>query len=141
MNQDAGITQGGVRIVLRLEGLIVLVGVVLLYAETRDSWWMFAALLLAPDVALLGYVAGARVGALAYNVSHSYVGPLALALLSRGEGTGFVLALIWIAHCGMDRALGFGLKYDAAFSHTHLGSIGRSSTASRIASRTASGTG
>jgi hypothetical protein len=123
-------TQGGIRAVLRLEGLIVLVGALVLYAETAHSWWTFAALLLVPDAALLGYLAGPRIGALAYNVLHSYVGPLALALVTRGEGIGFVLALVWIAHCGMDRAFGFGLKYASAFGHTHLGPIGRSSTAS-----------
>lgn len=124
-----GIAQGGVRVVLRLEGLIVLVGALMLYAETARSWWAFAGLLLVPDLALLGYRAGPRVGALLYNCLHSYIGPLALALISRGEGFGFALALVWIAHCGMDRALGYGLKYGSAFGHTHLGLIGRATTA------------
>jgi hypothetical protein len=123
-------TQGGIRVVLRLEGLIVLVGALLLYVETARSWWTFAALLLAPDIALLGYLAGPRIGALAYNCLHSYIGPLALALITRGEGVGFAIALVWIAHCGMDRAVGYGLKYASAFGHTHLGPVGRSTTAS-----------
>ena len=31
------------------------------------------------------------------------------------------LALVWLAHIGLDRLLGMGLKYNDRFAHTHLG--------------------
>jgi hypothetical protein len=111
--------------VLRTEGVVALGCALLLYAATDRSWWLFAALLLVPDVAMLAYLGGPRIGALAYNCVHSYVGPLILAVATGGNGLGFALALIWCAHCGMDRALGYGLKYHTAFGHTHLGLVGR----------------
>jgi hypothetical protein len=119
-----GTVDGGVRVVLRLEGTAVLAGALAAYAGTGRSWWLLAALLLAPDVAMLGYLAGPRIGALAYNAAHSYIGPIALAVVSRGSGLGAALACIWFAHCGLDRALGYGLKYASAFTDTHLGRIG-----------------
>jgi hypothetical protein len=125
MSQPAGTVQGGVRALLRLEGLVVFACALWLFAGTGRAWWVFGALLLVPDVAMLAYLAGPRVGAIAYNAVHSYVGPLGLAVLSPGEGWGFALAAIWFAHCGMDRAAGYGLKYRTAFQHTHLGMIGR----------------
>jgi len=111
--------------VLRTEGFVVLACAVWLFAHTGTSWWTFALLLFAPDVALLGYLAGSRVGGLLYNGLHSYIGPLTLAAAAGGEGLGFAVALIWAAHCGLDRALGYGLKYASGFGHTHLGPIGR----------------
>lgn len=125
MNESAGAVEGGVRHLLRAEGLVVLAGALWLYALTGRSWWSFAALLLAPDIAMLGYLAGPRLGALAYNLVHSYIGPVVLAVATRGEGLAFALSLIWLAHCGMDRMAGYGLKYASAFGHTHLGAVGR----------------
>ncbi|UUZ74217.1 DUF4260 domain-containing protein [Polaromonas sp. P1(28)-8] len=80
-----------------------------------------------PDLSFLGYLAGSRVGALSYNSAHSYIG--AIACLVAGS---LLLApvlscvgVIWCAHIGFDRALGYGLKYSVGFSFTHLGVIGR----------------
>ena len=79
-----------------------------------------------PDVSFLGYLGGPRVGALTYNAAHSTIGPI--ALLSAGALTDselvVSLALIWAAHIGLDRAIGYGLKYGAGFGFTHLGRIG-----------------
>lgn len=115
------------RILLRLEGAALLGLSVLLYARLDRSWWLFVILLLAPDVGMLGYVRGTRVGAVAYNLFHSYLAPAALAMagvLAEDHLT-ISLALIWFAHIGFDRALGYGLKYPEGFEHTHLGRIGR----------------
>lgn len=125
MTVRAGSVEGGVRLVMRAEGFAVLAAAVLVYASTGHSWWTFAALLLAPDLALLGYFAGARTGAFTYNAVHSYIGPLTLALATGGEGLGFALSIIWLAHCGLDRAAGYGLKYASGFGNTHLGRVGR----------------
>lgn len=125
MSQPAGTVQGGVRALLRLEGLVVFACALWLFAESGRAWWVFGALLLVPDAAMLAYLAGPRAGAIAYNAVHSYVGPLVLAVVSQGQGWGIAVAAIWFAHCGMDRAAGYGLKYATAFRHTHLGIIGR----------------
>ena len=108
------------RIWLRLEGLLFFVVAVLIYWWSGRSWLGFAALFFVPDVAFAGYLAGPRVGAIVYNVLHSYVGPLLLVI-----ATGSEIAWIWLAHVGFDRMLGYGLKYPTAFGDTHMGRIGR----------------
>jgi hypothetical protein len=113
---------------LRLEGAAVLVAAVAAYASIGGSWLLFALLLLAPDLAMIGYRFGPVAGAAAYNAAHTYLAPAALgaAGLALGAPTMQALALIWTAHIGLDRALGYGLKYATGFSDTHLGRIGRS---------------
>ena len=76
---------------------------------------------------MLGYLSGPRVGAAAYNAVHVYVLPLTLLLAGfiAGLPAAMASALIWIAHIGLDRALGYGLKYATGFGDTHLGRIGR----------------
>lgn len=112
---------------LRAEGAAVLLASVVAYAVVGASWWWFVLLLLVPDATMAGYLANPRVGALVYNAGHAYVGPLLLGAAAVGIDAPFVLALalIWTAHIGMDRMLGYGLKEPAGFQHTHLGSIGR----------------
>jgi hypothetical protein len=112
-------------ILLRLEGLTVLGGALTLYAYQGYNWWMFALLLLSPDVALAAYAIDQRMGSLAYNLMHTYVFPILLALLSLvfGYSLGLQLALIWLAHIGMDRAVGYGLKYPTSFKDTHLSRV------------------
>jgi Domain of unknown function (DUF4260) len=124
---EASAVVGLPRLLLRLEGAALFALAVFLYPKVDDSWLMFAALFLAPDLSMAGYLAGPRVGALIYNAAHVTLGPIALAI------AGFLypavlliaLALIWLAHIGIDRALGYGLKYEAGFRLTHLGRIGR----------------
>jgi hypothetical protein len=115
---------GGLKTVLRLESLVVLSLAVFAYAKLNASWLMFGGLFLAPDLLLLGYLAGARTGALAYNLVHSFIGPIALILLSAGSFVVLPYALIWVAHIGFDRLSGYGLKYATAFGDTHLGRVG-----------------
>src|SRR5262245_51908498 len=99
---------------LRLEGLALGLLCVWLYALAGQSWWLFAVLLLAPDLSMLGYLLGPRVGALAYNIVHSWVLAAALGVISwhlwGTNSVGLSLALILGAHIGLDRALGYGLK-------------------------------
>ena len=118
-----GFVFGPPRVWLRLEGLAVLAFSAWLYARGGHFWGLFALLFLAPDLSFLAYLAGARVGAAAYNAAHSYVAPMALAgwaLVSERPAT---VALIWMAHIGFDRLLGYGLKYSTAFRDTHLGRL------------------
>jgi len=121
-----GVT-GAPKAVLRLEALAVLGLAVLGYQRTGGSWLIFAVLFLAPDLSMLGYLAGRRLGAVAYNAAHSYLGPAVLAAygLIAASQPAIWAALIWTAHIGFDRALGYGLKYASAFGDTHLGRVGR----------------
>lgn len=109
-------------LLLRLEGLALLVASVALYAHLGHGWWWFAAFVLAPDLGLLGYLAGSRVGAATYNLTHAAVLPALLGAYGVISGTDPVTAasLIWLAHVGVDRAVGYGLKYPVAFRETHL---------------------
>jgi len=120
-----GAVGGAPRVWLRLEGLAVLAVAVLVYQRGGHSWMLLALLFLAPDLSFAGYLAGPRVGAAVYNAAHSYVGPAIAAALALLTGRPPVLACIWAAHIGFDRALGYGLKYPTAFGDTHLGAIGR----------------
>ena len=112
---------------LRAEGLALLVLSCTAYAQFGGGWKQFALLFLLPDVALLGYLLGTHVGALAYNATHSYLGAAILvgAGLALSQRDLLLFGLIWFAHIGFDRALGYGLKYSEGFRHTHLGVIGR----------------
>ena len=122
-----GAVTGGVKTLLRWEGLTLMVGMVVLYATWDGSWWVFAVLFFVPDLSFLAYLAGPRTGAIVYNIAHSYMAPVALMTLGFGLAAPLTLsiAMIWLAHIGFDRALGYGLKYAAGFSFTHLGRIGR----------------
>ena len=114
-----------VLLLLRLEGLAVALVSATLYARTGTSWWVFAALWLLPDLSMLGYLASPCWGARCYNAMHTYVLPAVLAgsaLLLHAQGPLLPLALIWVNHIGVDRLLGFGLKYRNGFAWTHLGS-------------------
>lgn len=124
---DAGAVTGGVRILLRLEGLALFAAMTALYAIWGGSWWVYALLFLMPDLSFLAYLSDARFGALVYNAAHSYMAPVALMTLGFALAAPLTLsiALIWLAHIGIDRALGYGLKYSAGFGFTHLGRIGR----------------
>ena len=125
--EAAGAVTGGIRILLRLEGLTLFAGMTLLYAVWEGSWWVYAILFLVPDISFAAYLAGPRAGAIVYNAAHSYMAPVALMVAGLGLSSPLVLsiAMIWLAHIGIDRALGYGLKYRVGFGFTHLGRIGR----------------
>ena len=121
------------KLILRAEGLALFLAALFSYHLMGGSWWMFAALILVPDLSFIGYVFGAKIGSIAYNALHSTIGPLLLACLGwlvDQENTMHILrdlcsftALIWLAHIGFDRAVGSGLKYASAFKDTHLGRL------------------
>lgn len=110
-------------ILLRIEGAAALAIATYLFAQTSGNWALFLILLLVPDVGMLGYVRGTRLGSTAYNAFHTYAAPAALGTIGLATNTALLvtLALVWAAHIGMDRLLGFGLKYaHAPFRETHL---------------------
>jgi len=122
-----GFASSSVRVILRLEGAAAFVTAAALYVHAGFSWPLFALLFLAPDLSMLGYLIGPRTGAAVYNVAHTtaLALPLAIAGFLAGQTAVLAVALIWIAHIGFDRALGYGLKYPTGFGDTHLGRIGR----------------
>src|SRR3954451_6727760 len=124
---ETGAATGGVNILLRLEGLTLFVGMVMLYWAWDGSWLVFGLLVFVPDLRFLAYLSDAGLGAQVYTAAHSYMAPVALLPLGFGLASPLTLsiALSWLAHIGIDRALGYGLKYSAGFGFTHLGRIGR----------------
>lgn len=122
----SGATTGAVRLVLRLEGLCALIAALVAYSKLGLGWGTFALFFLTPDVSFFGYLAGPKIGAISYNLAHSYVGAIVCLM------AGFLLpaptildaGIIWCAHIGFDRTLGYGLKYSLGFRFTHLGRIG-----------------
>lgn len=109
-------------LLLRTEGILFGAVAVGLYARTGTSWWLFVLLLLVPDLGMLGYLAGPRIGAATYNVTHTLVLPILVAVTGMWmqSSPALALALIWAAHIGLDRAFGYGLKYRTGFRDTHL---------------------
>lgn len=119
-----GVVTGRPLVWLRVEGLAVAAAALLAFAPTGAPWWLVPALFLVPDLSMLGYLAGNRVGAWTYNLAHT--APLPVALLAAGLGWGStaltVAGVVGLVHVGVDRLLGYGVKYDLGFGHTHLGS-------------------
>jgi len=107
----------------RLEGAAMLVLGIAFYARAEYSWLMFALLFFAPDLGMAGYWVNRKVGAAAYNLTHWLVWPLTLgtAGIWTGNDTMISVALIWGAHVGFDRMLGWGLKTPESFCHTDMG--------------------
>ena len=126
-NQISGFVNGAPRALLRLEGLVLLLATVALYYHLGQGWKIFAILFLVPDLSMAFYLFGPRIGALAYNAAHSTIGPLVTIAAGYFALDPLLpsIGLIWLAHVGFDRALGYGLKYGTAFGDTHLGRIGR----------------
>ena len=107
---------------LRVEGVALLVLSVLLYRVNGGDWSIFGVLLLAPDLSMLGYLAGPQVGAAIYNTFHTYAMPAVVGALGMIFASPLMVAvaLIWFAHISMDRTVGYGLKYPTSFKDTHL---------------------
>lgn len=116
-----------ISVALRLEGLALFAAALTAYWLLGGSWWLFALLILAPDLFMLGYLRGPRAGAAVYNLGHVTLTPalVGLAAYALGAPLGINVAVIWLAHIGMDRALGYGLKEPTGFQDTHLGRMGK----------------
>jgi Domain of unknown function (DUF4260) len=117
--------KGGVVAILRLEGLALFAAATAAYFHGGFGIGLFALLFLAPDLTFAAYLGGPRFGAAAYNALHSTIGPLALCAggVTFATPPALAIGLIWLAHIGVDRALGYGLKHPTAFGDTHLGSF------------------
>ena len=120
-----GSVVGAPKALLRFEGATLFAASIALFAVQGLQWWLYPALLLVPDIFMLGYLRNTKLGSIIYNLGHSY--PIAALVTVLG----FVLAspltigigAIWFGHIGWDRMFGYGLKYGTSFKHTHLGDL------------------
>jgi len=119
-------------ILLHLEGVCVFLFSLFLYRSTGGSWGFFFLLFLWPDLSMFAYWINVRAGSALYNLAHTYAAALTLAAVAfhQHHYSALGFALIWLAHIGVDRALGYGLKYPTFFKDTHL---------QRVAGETTSG--
>ncbi|WP_343487356.1 DUF4260 domain-containing protein [Allomuricauda sp. d1] len=113
--------------ILKLEELALFVLGFFLFMKMDVSWWWFFALLLTPDIGMLGYAFGNKVGAFTYNLFHHrgvaimlYLAGISVLNLPALE----LIGIIIFSHAAMDRIFGYGLKYEKGFKFTHLGEIG-----------------
>ena len=116
---------GGPKLVLRVEGAVLLGASIAVFAVQGQQWWLYPALLLVPDIFMLGYLRNTKLGSVTYNLGHSYPAAAFVSALGFVLGSGFIIGLgaIWFGHIGLDRMLGYGLKYATSFKHTHLGDL------------------
>lgn len=110
------------QLLVRLSGAFVAVAAVALYFHLGYAWWLLVVLVLVPDLSMLGYLAGPRGGAVAYDIAHTYALPVGLATVGvvLDVTIAIEVGLIWLLHIGFDRALGYGLKYPSSFKDTHI---------------------
>lgn len=110
------------RLLLRAEGAVVAIAAVTLYFYADFPWWLLLVLVLAPDISMIAFAAGQHVGTATYNAAHTYAAPVALGAVGLVAATDLAVqvALVWMTHIGVDRAIGYGLKYPSAFKDTHL---------------------
>jgi hypothetical protein len=114
-----------VKKLIHAEGFVVLLAAIYIYSLNEFSWWMFFLLLLAPDLSMLAYLINQQIGTQIYNWFHTYVISILFSLVGvvLGIDVVYMLGLIWTAHIGMDRLVGYGLKYPSSFKETHIQKI------------------
>ena len=102
---------------VRIEGAVMLALSILLYGLEGESWLLFVVLFLVPDLSMLGYLGGPRIGAVSYNLFYTHAPPGMLAAFGLLAGSSLLVsvALVWFSHIGFDRMVGFGLKYPTNF--------------------------
>ena len=111
--------------IIKLEEAFMFLLSIILFNQTDYPWWIFLVLILIPDVGMLGYIVNTKIGAYMYNVFHHK--GIAIGILCLGwylkspllELSGIIL----FGHSSMDRMLGYGLKFEDSFKHTHLGNL------------------
>jgi hypothetical protein len=111
-----------VKYILHLEGLFVFLASLYFYGALNGNWLWLVLLLFTPDISMLGYLRDTKIGAFGYNLIHNYILSLIIIVAAYIFDYQFVLlgGLILSAHVGLDRFLGYGLKYATRFQDTHL---------------------
>lgn len=114
---------------LTLEEVAQFVLGIWLFSLLDFAWWWFPALILLPDLSMLGYLISPKAGAWSYNLFHHKLLAVCFIIagyLSNNDGIALAGAILF-AHSAMDRIFGYGLKYETSFHNTHLGKIGKQS--------------
>ena len=113
--------------ILKLEELCMFLFGVYLFNQLHFAWWWFLALILLPDVSLIGYIINNKIGAVCYNIVHHKGIALAIYIFGCYSHNEILqlAGIILFAHSSMDRIMGYGLKYFDGFKFTHLGIIGK----------------
>lgn len=111
----------------RVESVAIIALIVIGSLEVGFHWWWLLALFLAFDLSALAYLKNPGVGAQLYNAVHNYTLPAVLFGVYLASDVTWLapVALAWGFHVAVDRALGYGLKFEDNFQHTHLGWIGK----------------
>lgn len=113
------------KIFLHIEGLVVFVLCLWLYGHYHFNWILFLIFLFAPDISMFGYLVNNKIGAVIYNIFHTYTVTILVVVfgIMFSAPTIMAIGLIWSAHIGMDRMFGYGLKYRTEFKDTHLNRV------------------
>jgi hypothetical protein len=116
---------GAPKLLLRIEGAVLFAASIAVFALQGQQWWLYPALLLVPDIFMLGYVRNTKLGAITYNLGHSYPAAALVTVIGFVAASPLTVAIgaIWFGHIGWDRMFGYGLKYATSFKHTHLGDL------------------
>ena len=111
-----------VKTLLKFEGLVIFIACLYFYNQIGVSWWLFILLWLLPDISMIGYLRDKQIGAIMYNFVHNYILALLVVLLGLWQGNNYIVSLgvILVSHIGLDRFLGYGLKYTSGFKDTHI---------------------
>ena len=120
---------------IKLEDLFFGLLALYLFLQLNYAWWWFVVLFLAPDLSMLGYLGGSRVGAfLLYNLVHHKAVAIGLYILGAVVGIQLwqLIGLLLLAHSSIDRVFGYGLKHTDSFQHTHLGMVGKAAKTSEL---------
>lgn len=115
------------RNLLKLEEAGIFLLTIYLFSTLDFAWWWFPALLLVPDIGMIGYLINPKIGAFIYNLFHHQLVATGVAFYGLAfENEYWILAgIILFAHISFDRMMGYGLKFNDSFHHTHLGGIGK----------------
>ncbi len=113
--------------ILKLEELGMFLFSIYLFSQLNFAWWWYLALILLPDISMIGYLVNNKIGAACYNLAHHK--GIALVIYVSGlylhNETLQLAGVILFGHSSMDRFMGYGLKYNEGFKFTHLGEIGK----------------
>jgi hypothetical protein len=112
---------------IKLEEAAMFLLSIILISRLPYAWYWWLIWILAPDLSMIAYLGGNRVGAIGYNlVHHKGIAILVYAIGLYTNHTALEFAgLILFGHSCMDRGMGYGLKYFSGFQDTHLGRIGK----------------
>jgi len=113
--------------VIQLEELGMFLLSIFLFNQLSFAWWWFPTLILLPDISMIGYAAGNKIGAIVYNFFHHKAVAIAVYMLGFYLHNELIqlIGIILFGHSSMDRFFGYGLKTFAGFKSTHLGEIGK----------------